>query len=171
MKGKDFSEKDEVILKRAQQDLLGEDHIVLGKGLPERLQSLFSPAPIIEFLSVSGTVSSCAGTVVVEASEVSSSGDLVVFGCNYLAPLKSARMLVLTHHTRTNGDSKLVEFCEGPVTCNRCAKKIISELGVISIDSSGFVLTEVTPDIATDEVKVRTAASLHISDSIKIMLL
>ena len=84
--------------------------------------------------------------------------------------MKGAQLLVLTHHNRTNGDPKLVKACKGSVTCNRCAEKIISELGVIRIDSSGFVLTEVTPDIATDEVKVRTAASLHISDSIKIML-
>ena len=170
MKKKVFSKKDDVILKRAQSDLSEEDHIILGKGLPERLQSLLSEDTIIEFLPANGTVPSYAGAVVVEADEISSSGGLAILGCDSLASLKDAQLLVLTHHNRTNGDSKLVKSCEGPVTCSRCAVKIISELGVIKIDSSGFVLTEVAPDIATDEVKARTAASLHISDSIKIML-
>ena len=90
-------------------------------------------------------------------------------GHERFAPLNDTRLIVATLHNHPNGDPKLVSQCQSPVTCKNCVEKIITELGVIEIAEAGLVLTEVSPEISTDEVKLRTGTSLHIADDIRVM--
>ena len=56
-----------------------------------------------------------------------------------------------------------------PVTFPRCVALIITEMGVVEISQVGLVLKEVAPGVATDDIKMKTGASLHIADDIKLM--
>ena len=164
-----FRGQEEIILERTRRELLEEDSVALGKGLPQRLRDALSRAAVVHSLPEAGPLPPSIGAIVVEADEVSAAGDIVVPGYGNLEPLNGTRLIVATPHNHANGDPKLVQECRSPVTCRNCVEKIITELGVIEIAEAGLVLAEVSPQIATDEVKVRTGASLHIADDIRVM--
>ena len=164
-----FHNKGEIILERVRRELLNEDSVALGKGLPQRLRDNLSEVTGVQTLLQSGRMPASIGALVVEADEVSPGGDVVIPGYERLEPLNGTRLIVATLHNHSNGDPKLVSRCNSPVTCKNCVEKVITELGVIEITEAGLVLTEVSPEVSTDEVKVRTGASLHIADDIRIM--
>ena len=70
------------------------------------------------------------------------------------------RILVMTTHTTKEGEPKLVETCSYPLTAKGCVNRIISEIAVIDVTPSGFVLVETAPGVSREEVQAKTGAKL-----------
>jgi len=70
------------------------------------------------------------------------------------------RILVMTTHTTKEGEPKLVETCNYPLTAKGCVNRIISEIAVIDVTSMGFVLVETAPGVSREEVAAKTGAKL-----------
>jgi len=164
-----ISDGEKIILERLRKELADEDGIALGPGLPQCLMGLLPAGKLIRKLGSDGLAGPSINIIVVEADEVSASGDVVVSGHGALRLHNGSRVIVATPHNRPDGGPKLLKECRSPVSCRSCVEKVITELGVIQISELGLVLTEVAPRVATDEVKIRTGTSLHIADDIRVM--
>src|SRR3954451_32901 len=66
-------------------------------------------------------------------------------------------IIVAMMHTNPKGESKLLPACLLPLTGVACVKKVVTELGVFDITTSGFKLLERAPGISVEEIKAKTA--------------
>ncbi len=160
---------EQVILTRLSRELSGIGRVALGDGLPRLVRPHLAAATHSVLLSDNGAGLDRVDAVVVEAAQISDRGDLVVAAVDPELLPEAARWIVATHHTHADGQPKLVRECNLPVSREHCVGTIITELGVIRISEVGLVLTEVAPGVSTDEVKLKTNASLHVADDIRLM--
>ncbi|WML48438.1 3-oxoacid CoA-transferase subunit B [Neobacillus sp. PS3-34] len=75
----------------------------------------------------------------------------------------SRKVIVTTLHTTKEGESKIVKWLQYPMTSERKADLIITELAVFEVDDEGLVLKETAPEITIDHVKKHTEASFKVS--------
>lgn len=117
------------------------------------------------------------------ALEVSSGGDLA----NYMIPKKvvkgmggamdlvsnpdGTKVIVLMDHVNKNGEHKILEKCNLPLTGLRCVSQIITDLCVFAIDRKAgkMTLTELAPGVTIDEIRARTGAPFEIAESLRTM--
>src|SRR4051794_26179069 len=57
------------------------------------------------------------------------------------------RVLVVMEHVTKKGDAKLVESCSLPLTGRGVVSRVITDLAVVDITPSGFVLRELAPGV------------------------
>lgn len=105
------------------------------------------------------------------ALQVSQQGDLA----NWLIPGKfvagvgggaelaqKARQVIVTMpHCDKDGQSKIVEQCDLPLTASRCVSTIITEHAVFDIDADGLNLREILSDLNLEQLQAITAASFR----------
>jgi 3-oxoacid CoA-transferase len=119
-------------------------------------------------------------TVVLGGLQVSAGGDLAnwsvpasgvggIGGAMDLAAGR-ARVLVIMFHLTRDGQPKLVERCTYPLTAAGCVATVVTDLAVIDIDDQGFLLREVAPGVAVDEVRPVTGAQLRVADDVREMV-
>lgn len=157
----------DVIVRRTVREIIGKQKVAIGPGIPELVElervpgtKLFRLEDVADRIPVK--------VAVVEASEVSQTGDLCLPpGCE--ADVQAEKWVVVTTQTDSSGNPKIVRKCRSQVFRPHCVSTIITEKGVIEVTEKGLVLTEIRPGIATDDVKKEIAASLHIADDIKLM--
>jgi 3-oxoacid CoA-transferase subunit B len=113
---------------------------------------------------------------VLGAMEVSENGDIA----NWKIPGKmvkgmggamdlvasSENIIVAMTHTNRKGMSKLLKHCSLPITGINCVKKIITDLAVIDVTSSGFKLIERAPGVSVEDIINSTDAKLIVNGEI-----
>ena len=76
-------------------------------------------------------------------------------------------IIVAMQQVNKAGESKLLSKCTLPLTGIKCIKKVVTELGVYDVLSSGgFKLLERAPGISVDQIKNATAGRLIIEGDI-----
>jgi 3-oxoacid CoA-transferase subunit B len=107
------------------------------------------------------------------AMQVSERGDLA----NWMIPGKRVkgmggamdlvsgvrRVVVIMEHT-AQGSPKLIPSCTLPLTGAAAVNRVITDLGVFDITSTGFEAIELAPDVTPDQVRAATAAPVHLAD-------
>jgi len=104
------------------------------------------------------------------AMEVSETGDLanwmipgrLVKGMGGAMDLVAGvqRIVVLMDHANKAGESKLLKKCSLPLTGQAVVDRIITNLGVFDVVEGGIKVVELAPEVAMDEVRQKTEATL-----------
>lgn len=115
------------------------------------------------------------------AMEVAQNGDIanwkipgkMVKGMGGAMDLVSSaeNIIVAMMHTNRAGASKLLKSCSLPLTGVGCVKKIVTNLGVIEITDSGFLLLERAPGVSIAEIQDATEGALTLADQVPEMIL
>ena len=108
------------------------------------------------------------------AFEVSQTGDLANWkipgkfspgaGGGIELAQKARRVAVLTTHLDRSGSSKLKAACSLPITARTCVSRIFTDLAVIDVTPTGFVLRERAEGVGVDEIVAATDAPLTLPD-------
>jgi acetate CoA/acetoacetate CoA-transferase beta subunit len=110
------------------------------------------------------------------ALEVSQAGDIA----NWIVPgkrvpgmggaidlaQKAKKVIVVMNHTSKDGSSKIVEKCSLPLTVQKGANMIITEMAVIEVREELLYLTEIMPGYTLNDVLKKTDASLIVNENI-----
>ena len=118
--------------------------------------------------------------VVLGGLQVSEKGDLA----NWWAPYMAAggmggamdlctdvpELIVVMDHVTREGELKILDKCEYPLTAAHCVTKIVTDLAVIDVAPDGLTLRELAPGISAEYVQERTQPRLTIASDIKEMV-
>ncbi|MFQ3545647.1 3-oxoacid CoA-transferase subunit B [Halobacillus rhizosphaerae] len=108
--------------------------------------------------------------------EVSEQGDLAnwivpgqrvpgIGGAMELAQ-KAKKVIVLMSHLNKKGEPKILPVCSLPLTARACVSMIITDMAVIAVTPQGLVLKEVMTPYTVNDIREKTAATLHVGDGV-----
>ncbi|MCF6137271.1 3-oxoacid CoA-transferase subunit B [Pseudalkalibacillus berkeleyi] len=112
------------------------------------------------------------------ALEVSAQGDIA----NWIVPgkrvpgmggaidlaQKAKQVIVLMNHTNKNGASKIVQHCNLPLTVQKGANMIITEMAVFQVHDDSLILIEIMHPYKLEDVYNATEATFKVSESLTI---
>ena len=80
-------------------------------------------------------------------------------------------IVVAMMHTSPKGESKLLPECSLPLTGVHCVHKIVTDLGVLTVDREQgcFRLLERAADVSVEEIKAKTAAPLLVAEDVAVL--
>lgn len=114
------------------------------------------------------------------AFEVASNGDLanwdmrvrdkgpLVGGAMDLAACARAVWVIMEHNTR-KGDPRLLERCTLPLTAVRCVKRVYTDLAVVDVAPSGFVVRDILDGLSRAQLQERTGAPLTFAPDCRVL--
>lgn len=80
----------------------------------------------------------------------------------------SKRVIIAMQHTAPDGSHKLVKRCALPLTGESVVDLIVTDLAVIEVGPSGFLLKEIQPGHTLEEVLAATGADLEVPESLSV---
>jgi 3-oxoacid CoA-transferase subunit B len=72
------------------------------------------------------------------------------------------RVIVLMEHVSKDGGHKILRNCDLPLTGKKVVHRIISDLAVIDVTTSGLKLLEVAPGVSVEAVRTATGAEFQV---------
>ena len=141
------------------------------------------PVPGMAFFSSADAFAMIRGghidVAVLGAFQVSERGDLA----NWMLPARGVgniggamdlaagakRVIVAMEHTNPQGQPKVVRECTYPLTGQRCASLIVTNVAVMEVTPSGLLLKEMAPGWTEQEVQELTEPRLVIAPDLKEM--
>lgn len=78
-------------------------------------------------------------------------------------------IVVAMMHTSPKGESKLLQECTLPLTGIHCVHKIVTDLGVLTVENGAFKLLERAHDVSIEEIKAKTAGSLIVEKDVPVI--
>jgi len=117
---------------------------------------------------------------VLGAFEVAANGDLanwdmrvrdkgpLVGGAMDLAACARAVWVIMEHNTR-KGDPRLLERCTLPLTAVRCVKRVYTDLAVVDVTPSGFVVRDILDGLTRAQLQERTGAPLSFAPDCRVL--
>ena len=70
----------------------------------------------------------------------------------------AGRLIVTMTHCDRNGNSKVVQGCDLPLTARKAVNVLITDLAVFNFDDSGMRLVKLLPGVTEEEVRQKTTA-------------
>jgi 3-oxoadipate CoA-transferase, beta subunit len=71
------------------------------------------------------------------------------------------RVWVVMEHTTKDGKPRILERCTYPLTAARCVTRVYTSLAVLDVTPRGFVVADMVPGLAFEDLQARTEARLH----------
>ena len=117
---------------------------------------------------------------VLGAFEVASNGDLanwdmrvrdkgpLVGGAMDLAACARAVWVIMEHNTR-KGDPRLLERCTLPLTAVQCVKRVFTDLAVVDVTPTGFVVRDILDGLTREELQKRTGSPLAFAPDCRVL--
>jgi acyl CoA:acetate/3-ketoacid CoA transferase beta subunit len=70
-------------------------------------------------------------------------------------------------HTTRDGQPRLIEKCNLPVTSPRNVTRVFTDVAVIAVKDGQFVLEEYAPGLTVEEIQEMTGAPLAVSPDVR----
>ena len=77
------------------------------------------------------------------------------------------RVVVAMEHVARNGEHKILERCNLPLTGFGVVSRIVTDLAVIDVESDGLVLVEKARDASVTDIRDATGAPLRVSPQLR----
>ena len=117
--------------------------------------------------------------VILGGMQVSEKGDLANWWAPYMAAggmggamdlcTNVPELIVIMEHTTREGEKRILNSCEYPLTAAHCVTKIVTDLALIEVTSDGLVLRETAPGVSPEYIQERTEPKLIIAPDCKEM--
>ena len=183
-----FVEPEDQILFQAENGILGYAGVSESDYHSDLINAGGQPVDLVPGASFFDTAESFAmirgghiDTAILGGLQVSAQGDLAnwyvpargggsVGGAMDLA-IGAKQLIIAMAHTTREGQPRIVEVCDYPLTAPRCVDVIVTDLAVIDVTADGLALRETAPGIEPDEVQRFTGAPLSVPPSVPAMAL
>ncbi len=183
-----FVEPSDNILFQAENGILGYSGISESDFDSDLINAGGQPVDLVPGASFFDTADSFAmirgghiDAAVLGGLQVSEQGDLA----NWYVPARGGgsvggamdlavgarKLIIAMAHVTREGEPRIVEACDYPLTAERCVDVIITDLAVIDVTESGLMLRERAPGITAAAVEEWTGAALLIPDDVPEMSL
>jgi 3-oxoadipate CoA-transferase beta subunit len=74
--------------------------------------------------------------------------------------------VIMEHNTRS-GAPRLLERCALPLTAVRCVRRVFTDIAVVDVTVSGFVVRELLAEVSVDQLRARTGAPFTLAADFK----
>lgn len=183
-----FVEPSDGILFQAENGILGYSGISESDFDSDLINAGGQPVDLVPGASFFDTADSFAmirgghiDAAVLGGLQVSAQGDLA----NWYVPARKGgsvggamdlavgarKLIIAMAHVTRDGQPRIVEVCDYPLTAERCVDVIITDLAVIDVTSDGLSLRETAPGVSVNDVVVWTGAALDTSGPVSVMAL
>ncbi len=183
-----FVEPSDNILFQAENGILGYSGISESDFDSDLINAGGQPVDLVPGASFFDTADSFAmirgghiDAAVLGGLQVSEQGDLA----NWYVPARGGgsvggamdlavgarKLIIAMAHVTREGEPRIVEACDYPLTAERCVDVIITDLAVIDVTESGLMLRERAPGITAAAVEEWTGAALLIPNDVPAMSL